>query len=113
MTNRERDYAALGLEYAEGHTHILAIRPVRIPTELAAMSAAMGVVSGVPSYADSVVMPCPQCGEDCYIGPRQKERLDAEQGDALCWMCLIKNHQAADEIHTAHLGNTNTFKPEN
>ncbi len=96
--------------------NIVAIRPVKIPTELVAMTAAMGVVSGVPTYNDSIVIPCPKCGEDCYLGPKGKELIDAGKGEALCWMCLIQDMHSNglyDDPTMTHLGNTDLFKPEN
>lgn len=63
---------------------------------------------GTPGYVPGKyhkMIPCDECGNTTWIGPKQAEKKQEENLDALCANCIAKKHNA-DELlgNVKHLG---------
>jgi hypothetical protein len=43
---------------------------------------------GYKPYANSNLIPCPNCGQKCWIGPKQRETRAATGLEAICYDCV-------------------------
>lgn len=60
-----------------------------------------GAIQGLPNYAGSRKIPCDQCGDEVFIGPRQFDILPIP---VVCFACVPKG------APVVHLGNTSDLK---